>query len=451
MAYIVSQNSVITSLFVPSNTTFLTCGGTNIAPKVGTTWANFTASNPTTNFKYIFNSKNFNGGVIKPVVTGYPASGSTAPLTIKQFLFDGGNIEYVCGQFVITSPTTATNIMYFDPKAGTTTGTTTFNPLSSISFTGLNNTVNCMAFLNTLSGSPDTSKLVIAGNFSGATIGGNTSRANIALLTVTTTPTWSINTLIPIADSIINAPATTINSMIIIDNIIYIAGSDNTNCLFYSYDTTTPTWTNLLSSSPDTGTINILKKVVTQTNTYIAVGGQFTTLGSATVYNNIVLYNTVGGAWTSLGSGVTGVAASSPIYALPQVFALEYLESTNILWVGGYFLSANGTTCNSIAYYNINNNTWSVIDRKGDSGSPTVKGLLLDSGGIGGTDPGVVYALYISSGDTSNIIVGGSFITNTTPLLPLTTSTIIYNLVKITTATTDVNKRNYTKFNSLSQ
>ena len=53
MSYTVSENSVITSIFVPSNAIFLSCGGTNIAPKSGA-WTNFTVG--TSNFRYIFNS-----------------------------------------------------------------------------------------------------------------------------------------------------------------------------------------------------------------------------------------------------------------------------------------------------------------------------------------------------------------------------------------------------------
>ena len=449
-AYVVNQDSVITSLFVPKNTSFLTCGGTNIAQKSGINWFNFTASNPTTNFKYIFNSKNFTSGIIKPVVTG-PSSWSPAPTTIKQFLYNGGSIEYVCGQFNIIAPTTAKNIMYFNPTARTTTGTTPFLPLSSISFAGSNNTVNCMAFLKTSDGINDnTSKLVIAGSFDNTTANGN-----IALLDVTPTPTWSINTSI-IANTTINASTTIINSIIVIGSIIYVAGSqNNTDCLFYSYDTTTNAWSlDLLGVLSYSGTINILKKAVKQSRypdpdediTYIAIGGEFTDLASATVYNNIVLYNTADGSFTALGSGVTDVAAIDPIYPSPRVFALEYIESTNILWVGGYFLNADGITRNSIAYYDIISDSWVSIVINATS---AVTGLL-DSVSSVSSDPGVVYALYQSSIDRGNIIVGGSFKTKTTAV-KLAPSILIYNLVKISIAANVGTTRNFTKFNSKSQ
>jgi len=454
-AYVVDQDSVITSLFVENNSKFLTCGGTNIAPKSGA-WDNFTALNPTTNFKYIFNGQDFISGGVKPAVTGYSSTG-TAPLKIKQFLYNSGNIEYICGQFSVTVSTVpsiiiATNIMYFNPLAPgdpanlNRSGIATFNSCS-ISFNGADNIVNCMKFLNLTPEGINTNKLVIAGKFTSAVASG-TSRGNIAILDVDTTPSWTINILAqPVADAIINALTTTINSIIVIDNIIYVAGSDDTNCLFYSYNTTTNLWSDLLGGAY-VGTINILKKATTKTNKYIAIGGEFTNLGVSNC-NNIVLYDTVDNTWTALGTttlGVTEVPASSPIYPSPEVFALEYNESNYILWVGGYFLKAGGNDSNSIAFYDITNNTWNIIQRNKDSAN--IKGLLLDSGG---SKPGVVYALYISAGDTSNIVVGGSFRTSTTPISPLTTSVTIYNLVKITTAATNGTKRNYVKFNSKCQ
>lgn len=440
MSYTVSQNSVITSVFSPSNASFLTCGGTNQAPKSGP-WDNFTVG--ATNFKYIFNSNNFIIGGATPTVRGYSSSG-TAPTTIKQFLYNGGNIQYVCGQFSLSSPTSAVNIMYFNPNLNTdTTGDAAFSNISGITFTGSPNAVNCMAFLNTTQGAVDTTKLVIAGRFNQATINSVNSSANIALLNVTTTPSWSIATLsIP---SPVNLTTTTINSIIVIGTTIYIAGANGANCLFYSYKTTTSTWTNLLGVTNYPGTINVLKK----TNTFIAIGGQFTTLGNATNCNNIVLYTTgssAGNGFTALGTGVTVVPGTSGYPSL-QVFALECLISTNQLWVGGYFTNAGGLLANSIAIYNITNSTWSVIDRNGDTAGTTTKGLTDFSGG---TNPGVVYALNIAAVDTSVIIIGGSFKTRTT-----TTSQSspldIYNLVKITTSTTNGTQRNYTLFYPKSQ
>ena len=453
MSYSVSENSVITSVFTPnSNNSFLTCGGTNIAPKAGETWANFQVTptgGSTTNFKYIFNCNLYVSGKTEPTICGLQTA-TPDPNTIKQFLYDNGIIEYVCGQFSFSgTPTTATNIMYFNPVANTTTtGYSTFNNLSNIAFAGGTTAVNCMAFLNleTNQDADNTTKLVIAGTFTQATISSVNSFANIALLNVSTAPSWTINNSI-ISDATINSASTIINSIIVINNVIYVGGVNGINCIFYSYNTISNTWTNLLASATYTGgSINILKRA----DNYIAIGGSFSSLGTALNCNNIVLYTISNGSWTALGTGVTKgvtVIPSNANYPSLQVFALDYLKSRTELWVGGYFTNAGDELVNSLAMYNISNSSWNVIVRNGDNGSPTTKGLLNFNTG---TDPGVVYSLNINAIDTSVIMVGGSFRTSTTSVA-LTFSQNIYNLVKITTATTNGTKRNYTKFNSKSQ
>ena len=440
-----SQNSVITSIFTGNTLAavpFLTCGGTNFANKSGTTWANFTVG--TTNFKYIFNSQ-FNGKT-GPLVTGYSASGNV-PTTINQSLYDGNQIQYICGQFTSLSSGGAQNITYFNPIISRTT-TVTFNTLNSISFTGADNAVYSMAFLNTTAGTVNTNRIVIAGTFTKATISGTDSTANIALLDLGS-GVYSINTTGIVANGVINASTTIINSIIVIGNIIYVAGAASTNCLFYSYNTTSNVWADLLGGSY-AGNINVIQAIG---RTQIAVGGSFTTIGAATSCNNIAIY-TIGGAFRSLGNGatkgVTGVPASSPIYATPRVFALANIG--DLLWVGGYFVNAGDSVFNSIAIYNILGsttyktlaNTWSTVKRAGSA----VIGLLKDTGG---TDPGVVYALNISAIDTGIINVGGSFRITTSIVTPNTSETI-YNLVKITTPTinTSSTDRTYSKFNSTS-
>jgi hypothetical protein len=440
--YKVSQNSVITSIFsgvTPSSIRFLTCGGTNIAPKSGV-WNNFTVG--TTNFKYIFNVGKFNG-TTSPSVTGYP-EGGTAPTTIKQSLHDKGTIQYICGQFTAFSSNSAQNVAWFNPVVSNTSDVT-FNNLSNITFTGTSNAVNCMT--SDLSGT--FSKIFLAGRFDTATIGAPTTWKNMVRLNVTTTQVYTIDTSFKTTGTLLDSSTVTINSMIIVNKILYVAGTDGTNCVFFRYNGTT--WTNLLLSpiTPITGKINVLQAIST---TKIAIGGNFTSIGSATNCNNVAIFtisNTISNAsYTVLGAGgtkgVTGVAGSSPIYAAPEVFALSYV--TNLLWVGGYFVNAGGNPSNSIAIYNVPTNSWSTVRKD----NPGTIGLLKDTSD---TDPGVVYALYISPNDTGIIMVGGSFKTITSIVSPSSKiSENIFNLVKITTATitSTATTRTYSKFNSLS-
>jgi hypothetical protein len=440
----VSQNSVITSIFTSQTSTglkFLTCGGTNIAPKSGT-WNNFTANNTsptvgTTNFKYIFNVGKFNG-TTNPPITGYPFTG-TAPTTIKQSLYNKGTIQYICGQFTSFSAASAQNVVWFNPVVSVTADAT-FNNLSGITFTGSNNAVNCMS--SNLDATFN--KIYLAGRFDTANISGATTYKNMVRLNVAAS-TYTIDSGFTTTGTLLDSSTVTINSMIVVNRILYVAGTDSTsgNCIFYSYNGTT--WTNLLLSvSPITGNINVLQAIST---TIIAIGGKFTSIGSATNCNNVVLFTISSKTFTVLGNGatkgVTSVAGSSPIYAAPEVFALAFV--TKLLWVGGYFVNAGDSPANSIAIYNVSGNSWSTVTR---GGSVSI-GLLKDTGG---TDPGVVYALYASANDTSIIMAGGSFITSTSIVSPSKTSENIFNLVKITTATisSTATTRTYSKFNSIS-
>ena len=428
-SYKVSQNSVITSVF--GNRSFLTCGGTNInTPKNSTPWADFDVTPK--KFAFIFNSTKFSTTTTKPIVKGYNSTATTIT-TIKNLLHDGANIEYICGTFSLTTPT-RNNIMYINPNISDVTGNADFLSLSNIVFTGTNNTVNCMAF-----GTTDKSRIYIAGNFTNASIGTTSSPTvkNIALLNKAGSVFTIVNT-IP-ANAVINASNTIINSMIVIGSKLYVAGTDGTNCLFYSYNiggTTAGSWTNLLIGGPYIGTINILQFIIGKNN--IAIGGQFVNLGTATGCNNIVLYIPSSSTWTALGSGVTGTGASaSAPWGVAQVFALSYIQSKNILWVGGYFLNGNGSEKNSIATVNLATYTWDVVKKLGSA----VIGLKY----FDGTDqPGVVYCFTQGPIDTANVVVGGSFITTSTK-----TSTNMYNLAKITLATPESNRTTEYNINSI--
>lgn len=428
--YIVSKDSVITSLFVPSSRKFLTCGGTNIIPKVGVVWADFNVKN--LNFKYIFNSASFSSTTTEPIVTGY-SSGAKAPTTIKQFLYNGSAIEYVCGQFSLTTPT-STNIMYFNPldtniikNATFKSLGITFNPVQIPSVT----TVNCMA--PSLTGAY--TKIFIAGKFATATAIGTSIGENIARLNVSTVPAWTIDTTFNTTGTLINNNATTINSMVVFKGVLYVVGTNNDNCLFYSYN---GSWADLLGVvTLYPGTINVLE--IISDKRQIAIGGKFTSLGTAVGCNNIVLYDITQATWIPLGTGVDGVATPTPIYPDPQVFALTYFTtSPGTLWVGGYFVNAGGVLRNSIATYNISDSNWGSVIRDGS----TVVGLLQDTNLS--PDPGVVYTFSKAEIDTSNLVAGGSF-----RITSSQTNSVLYNLVKITTLTPEAN--NSTEYNITSK
>jgi hypothetical protein len=436
MAYNISQDSVITALIVPSTKNFLTCSGTNNdTPKNGTSYSNFIANltptlPSTINFRYIFNSTKYNMNDPKPIVKGYSTT-STEPVKIKQFLYNNASIQYICGQFNLSSPS-AVNIMYFNPTLQTSPSSNgtftslglTFSPSATPPATAT--TVNCMAFGSV------TTTIYIAGNFTSVTKTG-VSNGNIASLTLSGS-TWVVNTSIA-ANATINAAGTIINSMIFFNRILYVAGTDGTNCLFFSYNTISNTWTDLLGST-FTGTINVIKYINFNRQNIIAIGGNFADLGTVTGCNNIVLY-TISisgiGVWSDLGVGVDGVGASAAApWGVAQVFSLEYIPitiSNSILWVCGYFRNGGGSEKNSIATVDINTKEWGNVVRA-DSTDIGLK--YFDES----DQPGVVYCSSQAPTDASNIIVGGSFrIINSR-------GGISYNLVKISTATPLSNRTN---------
>ena len=431
MSYRVEQNSVITQIgggSLSSKQKFLTCGGTNIGPKTGEVWADFIVGG--TKFKYIFNNGEFNTST-KPKVTGYDDE-ATAPITIKQSLYDTGNIQYICGRFTAFSDASAQNVARFDPNVSSTADAI-FNTLSGISFTGTNNAVNCMT--SDLNGT--FSKIFLAGRFDTANIGTATTWKNMVRLNVNTAPVYTIDSGFTTTGTLLDSDTVTINSMIVVKKILYVAGTDGTDCIFYSYNGTIG-WTNLLNPStpitPITGKINVLQDIG---SARIAIGGKFTSIGGATNCNNIAYFkisNIVSNAsFTSLGTGTKGV---TNVATDAEVFALSYI-GTN-LWVGGYFLNAGGTLSNSIAIYS--GSSWITVKRNN-----TTVGLLEATDPS--TNPGVVYALSSATIDTSVIMVGGSFQTTTTAI----PNTKIYNLVKITNSTTtSATQRTYSVFNETS-
>jgi hypothetical protein len=429
--YKLDPDSVITSVFATKN--FLTCGGTNNdTPRNGQPWNNFTVNGPFS-FKFIFNSSKFSTTSRTPLVKGYP-SGNTPPTYIKNFLHNGTDVEYICGKFSLTTPT-RNNIMYFNPTISNVSGNDTYGSLSNISFGDpTNDIVNSMAFQAT-----NKNRIFIAGSFLNATISATSSGRNIALINKAATTFTIVNT-IP-ANAIINDSATIINSMIVIGNFLYVAGSyvvgGITKCLFFRYTiggTTAAAWINLLGNiTTYDGTINVI--IETVKGVQIAIGGSFTNLGTPTVCNNIVNYTIKTTNYTPLGVGVDNTGLTSP-WGIAQVFALTYFSSKRTLWVGGYFYNGGGSVKNSIATVNLDNNVWGEVKKKVVSPNVAPIGLeYFDDA----AKPGVVYSFGTAAIDTAIIIVGGSFKTVDS------VNNNQYNLVKITIATPTSN--NITQYN----
>src|ERR1700756_739960 len=128
---------------------------------------------------------------------------------------------------------------------------------------------------------------------------------------------------------------------------------------------------------------------VSGNNVYI--GGNFTKAGGTAGYNNIACWNTSTNTWSTLGSGVAGSGAT--------VYALTVDPATSTLYVGGEFLTANGTTVNNIATWSVGSSTWGAIN-------PGTAGV---SGVPGGSPPGATAGVYALTYCAGKLYAGGRF------------------------------------------
>jgi hypothetical protein len=357
--------------------------------------------------------------------------------TINNSVYDGSNNTYICGgNFTIskTAPS-AQNIIYLQGGTWFSLGLTFNN----------NSFVNCMTIFS--SSTSSTSLLFIGGQFSTVTDvnNNNYNLTNFAVININS-DNYTVNTSVPPPPPTFPT-SSQINSLVFVETTLYVGGMDtNKNIYFCSYNRTSMEWTNLLTSSLS-GSINILY-YIPKTNPsdpdILAIGGQFTSIGTATNCNNIVLYNIGTGAWTPLGTegnyGVTGIGTTSPplpssvVYTITSNFALN-----DYIYIGGYFVNAGDTKCNSLVMYDYKNIIWMQYNPTLTTIPSTNPGVLNDNSiptsippiNPTSTDPGIVYSLIINCSDYSNLLIGGSFYINTN--LNIEKANYIYNLFKVTT------------------
>jgi hypothetical protein len=410
-------NNTITTMCSNTNTYVLFAGYNN------TNWPTYTPiqNPPPSNYNNVFN---FLSNQVSYLTLQGSVTLSGNNFTINNSVYDGGFNTYICGSFNISS-CGAQNITYLQGGIWFSLGLT-FNKNTST-----NSFVNCMAIYST-------SLLFIGGQFSTVTdINNNTyTGANFAVINISTAGNYTVNTSVPPPPI-----SSQINSLVFVGTTLYVGGIDtNNNIYFYSYNTSGSSgssWTNLFTSSLS-GSINILY-YIPKTNqsdpNILAIGGQFTSIGTATNCNNIVLYNTETATetatWTPLGTGgsygVTGIGTTyqpltkAVVYTITSSFALN-----NYIYIGGYFMNAGGKQCNSLVMYNLNTFQWMIYNP-----TPSNPGVLYIDSTTSSTDPGIVYSLIINTSDNSNLLVAGSFYIN----IPnaLSTSTLTYNLFKVTT------------------
>jgi len=165
------------------------------------------------------------------------------------------------------------------------------------------------------------------------------------------------------------------------NNNLYVGGSftDASGILvnrIAKWDGIMQTWSalgdgvsNTLVSIPNVGSLAF------DSNNNLYAGGYFENAGDVLV-NNIAKWD--GSSWSALGSGVTGVT-NSFLGTHPSVNCFAF-DSRNNLYVGGYFNNAGGVSVNNIAKWDGNN--WSALGSgitNAINFSTSVNSLVFDS------------------------------------------------------------------------
>lgn len=143
----------------------------------------------------------------------------------------------------------------------------------------------------------------------------------------------------------------------------------------------------------------VLTLALDSSRNMLFIGGVFSTANGTTV-NAIVRYDIVNATWNAMGTGITG-----------NVNKLVIDSTRNILYVAGVFSAVSGTTMNNIARYNLTTNTWATAMGTGiNSSGAIVNALAIDS------SRGMLYIagnFSLANGVTNNSIVRYDVVNNT--------------------------------------
>ena len=114
------------------------------------------------------------------------------------------------------------------------------------------------------------------------------------------------------------------------------------------------------------GLNNICRSIAIDSNNNIYTCGQFTSTfgGTAGTLNRIAKWNPSTGIWSALGSGLNNICLSIAI------------DSNDIVYVGGEFTDAGGTSVNSIAKWNPSTDVWYAL---GSGLSVSCQSIAIDS------------------------------------------------------------------------
>jgi len=237
-----------------------------------------------------------------------------------------GNILYVGGTFTSIGGISANRIASYNISTNTWS-----NPFG----TGLNNTCFALATIGSM--------LYVGGIFT--TVNTVNSWNRIAAFN-TITSTWSN----PFGTGLDN----NCNALLSIGHILHIAGNFTTangvsSRMYANFNTLSNTWTTI-GTALSGGSFQCY--ALTNIGSMLYIGGGFTVV-NGTTGPGVAAYNTITNSWTNpFGVGLT----------LSSTYCRSLTNIGNILYVGGDFTAAGGSSANKyLATFNTTANTWSNI------------------------------------------------------------------------------------------
>jgi hypothetical protein len=147
------------------------------------------------------------------------------------------------------------------------------------------------------------------------------------------------------------------NGDLIVGGTFFRIASVNANNVA-RYNAATDTWTPL-----GTGTNGSVYALALLPDGRIAMGGSFSSAGTATTASNVALYNPTTGTWSALGAGTDNT-----------VKGLAVTTSGDLI-VGGSFFNAGGLPSFGLARYTPGTSTWSLISTRPNSNVNAVLAL----------------------------------------------------------------------------
>jgi N-acetylneuraminic acid mutarotase len=306
-----------------------------------------------------------------------------------------GNEVFVGGGFTSAGGVSANRVARFN------TQTNTWSSLG----TGSSNGVSGIGLVYVYALAVVGNEVVVGGRFTSA---GGVSANRVARFN-TQTNTWS-----SLGTGSSNGVNDRVSALAVVGNEVYVggwftsAGGVSANRVA-RFNTLTNTWSSLGTGSSNgvSGGVYPYVYALAVVGNEVVVGGDFTSAGGVSA-NRVARFNTQTNTWSTLGTGSSN-GVSGGVY--PYVYALAVVG--NEVVVGGGFTSAGGVSANNVARFNTQTNTWSSLG----TGSSNGVGGIVRALAVVGNEVVVGGGFTSAGGVSANSVARFNTQTNTWSLL----------------------------------